>query len=45
MKKQKLLFAALVLIIGAASAAGVKVSAGPHHDADRAMLHWKSGGS
>ena len=43
MKKPKLLFAALVLLIGAAGISGLKVAADPHHDGDKAMLHLKSG--
>jgi len=45
-KKQKLLLAALVLLIGAASAAGSKLPAGPDHQKERAMLMLKhKGGS
>jgi hypothetical protein len=42
MKKPKLLFAALALLIGAASAAGLKVP-GSHQDGERAVLQLKSG--
>jgi hypothetical protein len=40
MKKPKLLLAALALLIGAASAAGSKLS-GPVHDGENAMLQVK----
>jgi hypothetical protein len=46
MKKPKLLLAALVLLVGAASAAGgrlhASLPAGSHHDGERAMLIFKS---
>jgi hypothetical protein len=46
-KKPKLLLAALVLLIGAAGAAGAKLSAGSNDHGESAMLIFKSskGGS
>jgi hypothetical protein len=41
MKKPRLVLAALVLLIGAASAAGSRVPAGSDHQAERAMLAFK----
>lgn len=47
MKKPKLLLAALVLLVGAAGAAGTKLSAKSNHHGESAMLMFKSskGGS
>jgi hypothetical protein len=41
MKKPKLVLVALALLIGAASAAGPKLSAGPGHSGESAMLNVK----
>jgi hypothetical protein len=41
MKKPRLVLAALVLLIGAASAAGSKLPAGSDHHGERAMLLFK----
>jgi hypothetical protein len=43
-KKPKLLLAVLALLIGAASAAGLKVPAGPDNQGERAMLQLQSKG-
>jgi hypothetical protein len=47
MKKPKLLLAALILLVGAAGAAGTRLSAGSHHYGESAMLMLKTvkGGS
>jgi hypothetical protein len=41
MKKPRLVLAALVLLIGAASAGGSKAPAGSDHHGERAMLPFK----
>jgi len=43
-KKPKLLLAALALLIGAASAAGPRLAAGPDHPGERVLLLVKQKG-